>query len=136
EGFVDARPMAGARGGGRGNIDNKGHFKIDGVSEGKFALSAYATRQTPTGKHTVRRDVSGASTDADNLIYVPMNGRLDGAVYDQNTLEPITTARVGLSGSYYFNEHSTIGFGSASGTQNPPGEFTFQSIPPGTYRLD
>lgn len=135
EGHVDARAERGSRGGGRGSIDSRGHFKIDGVSEGFFTLSVNAVRQTPSGKHTVRRDVSGVHTRTQPTITVPMNGRVDGIVLDQATLEPITSASVRLSGRYEYQRGRATNFSSNTNTSNPPGEFTFQNLPPGEYSL-
>ncbi|MDK2971173.1 MAG: hypothetical protein PWP23_928 [Candidatus Sumerlaeota bacterium] len=136
EGYVDARGESGARGSGRGSIDARGHFTIDGLGEGNFKLIAYATRQTPTGKHTVRREVTGVDVrTTEEVIQVPMNGRVDGVVVDQETDDPISGASITISGTYEVRSGSKASFKSSTSAKEPPGEFSFRSLPPGDYRL-
>ncbi|MBX3728482.1 MAG: carboxypeptidase regulatory-like domain-containing protein [Candidatus Sumerlaeia bacterium] len=137
EGHVDARAESGARGGGRGNIDARGRFRIEGLgTSGTFTLVANAARSTPTGRHVVVREVPGVDVrEKETVIIVPMSGRLEGVVVDKETNQPIPGASVSIEGVYETRPGRTATFRSNAQARQRPGEFNFESLPPATYRL-
>lgn len=136
EGWVAAYAESGSFGGGRANLDSNGFFRIEGIGSGTFTLEAEGLRSTPTGKHAVRHLVRKIRAGEDQVtISIPMRGRIEGTVVDQQTLDPIPKATIKLSGRYEVEPGTKRGFGSSFATNQIPGKFDFVSLPPGEYTL-
>jgi hypothetical protein len=68
-------------------------------------------------------------------VRVPMNGGIAGLVVDGLTQDPISGANVNIRGRYAYQGNAMRDFSVAKAFSNPPGEFLFSSIPPGTYTV-
>ncbi len=135
KGRVRAWAESGARGGGNGNIGPDGRFAIESVSKGTFRLRAEAIRSTPSGDHKVLSEIDGAvSGTTEHRIVVPMTGSIEGTVFDFETVEPVAGARAAIDGRYEYKQGRKTTF-SAQMKTTADGVFSFQSIPPATYRL-
>lgn len=135
-GFVIARPERGSRGSGRGNIGPDGSFEIDGLSQGLFQLEAHAQRETPTGVHTVVRLAPNVRVGgSEPRISVPMNAGIEGTVIDGATRNPMANATVNIRTSYDIGIGRRANFAANAQVRDPPGRFSFESIPPGTYTV-
>lgn len=136
EGYVQAWGESGSPGGGRGNLDARGFFEIDGVGQGTYRLRANAQRQTGNGKWTVLGEISGFPTGGgEATIVVPMNGALGGEVIDADTGKPIPGASVTIEGHYEYRPGARTRFRETAHAKTEPGVFQLNSIPPATYRM-
>lgn len=135
KGGVNMWGEAGARGSASVQIEPTGRFVADGLDPGTLTLDVFAVRDTPTGEHRIAKRHRGVpSNEGEQHFTVAMNGRIQGQVLDGLTMDPVPGANVSIAGEY---EHFGAGgtFRSNKTCNDPPGEFDFQSLPPGTYSL-
>lgn len=124
-----------ARGSASVQIESTGRFAADGLDPGTLTVDVFAVRDTPTGEHRIAKRHRGVpSNEGEQRFTIAMNGRLTGTVLDGLTMDPVPGASVSIAGEY---EHFGAGqtFRSNKTCNDPPGEFDFQSIPPGKYTV-
>lgn len=135
KGGVNMWGEAPTRGSASVQIEPSGRFVAGGLDPGTVTLDVFAVRDTPTGEHRIAKRHRGIPTDGgDQRFTIAMNGRITGTVLDGLTMDPVGGASVSIAGEY---EHFGAGqtFRSNRTCNDPPGDFDFQSLPPGKYTV-
>lgn len=104
--------------------DGSGQYSFNNLAPGNYQVRSFATNYSTT---TVSSTVNAGNTTITNLFLEPNPGSIQGTVVDSDTMAAIAGASVQA-----VNSQNVI---VASTTTNGSGQYSFDSLLPGSYSL-
>jgi hypothetical protein len=121
-------PSAGRRGESRSVDDPEGRFQIDGLSPGRYVLTASASGRPPV--HSASVELRDGETVRGLRIELPLGGGMFGRVLDAASREPIAGARVALDAATMTGANAI-----AASRSDPRGGYRLDGVPKGPFSL-